>query len=829
MLLFSFIVVNLNAQTKREFNSHTFITGKIIDSSSGQPLDYATISLFLNRGKRPINGTTSDSSGNFLVKNLQSGNYKVVVEYIGYKACTINVVLLNQRNLSVDLKIISLAKKAALLKAVNLTANGKIIENKIDKIVFNAENDITSQGGVATDILKKVPQVSVDADGNVELAGSSSIRFLIDGKPSSAFGSNITDVLESIPASQVKSVEVVTNPGAKYDAQGLGGIINIILKKNTAEGVNGNLSLTGSTRQENGSFNFNARKNNLGINAFVSGGVRLNTSTPGTYDRLSEDTINNTTNLLHQDGSTGFNRHGIETGIGFDWTYRQKNNFSGSVNYNSLGHTGDGLINQSEVSYNTATNNSMQEIDARNNTGNFFRFHNIDASVGYKRTFNKPDRELEVEVNSSFGNNYARANNSQYLLPEDSLTFGTNSNNPGKENETEIKIDYTEPFSKNIVLDAGGKITFDDINSTSDVLSLEPNQKMYFFDSSLSSNLQYHQKVYALYSELSFPVGKLFDAKIGGRYERTNINSFYSFTRQQFSPSASNTSSGYNTLVPSVFILRKLNDNESIKFSYSKRIERPDYRDLNPFINTSDPKNITSGNLFLIPEIGNRYELSYNKDLAANGLFAITVFYRTNNHDIQNYVIYYPSLLVGDSTYTNVAVSTRKNIGIEKNVGLALFGDINFSSKFNIRTNAFGFYRHTIDTIDSGYNSNSFNYRLNVNVSYRFAKSFAGEFFGNFSSARHEAQGRYPSFVTYTIALRKQIWEKKGSIALTAVNPFNEYINRKTFVSGPNFTASNLQKIPYRSIGINFTWKFGSLQFKKPKEDESINLNPASD
>ena len=142
-------------------------------------------------------------------------------------------------------------------------------------------------------------------------------------------GVNITDVLESIPASQIKSIEVVTNPGAKYDAQGLGGIINIILKKNTAKGVNGNLSITGSTRQENGSFNFNARKNNFGVNAFVSGGVRLNTSYSLIHTTgFQIDTTNNTTDLLHQDGNTGFNRHGIQTGIGFDWTYKQKNNFS---------------------------------------------------------------------------------------------------------------------------------------------------------------------------------------------------------------------------------------------------------------------------------------------------------------------------------------------------------------------------------------------------------------------------------------------------------------------------------------------------------------------
>lgn len=830
VLLFSSVVFRLSAQTKRESNLHNFITGKVIDSLSGHPLDYATISLFLVHSKTPVNGSTTNSLGMFSVKNIHSGNYQVVIEYIGYKPYTFNNVIIDKRHLSIDLRTIRLQKKSALLQTVTIAKPGKIIENKIDKIVFNAENDLTSQGGVATDILKKVPQVSVDVDGNVELAGSSSIRFLIDGKPSTAFGNNITDVLQSIPASQIKSIEVVTNPGAKYDAQGLGGIINIILKKNTAEGVNGNLSLTGSTRQENGSFNFNARKNNFGINAFVSGGVRLNASTPDTYDRVSNNSTNNTTDLLRQDGSSRFNRHGIETGIGFDWTYMKKNNFSGSFNYNSLGRTDNGLINQSQVTTNTATGNIIEDIAALNNTGNSFRFHNVDASLDYKRTFNKADRELEVAVNSSFGNDYAKANNDQFMLPLDSLIYGTKSNNPGIENETEIKIDYTEPISKNIILDAGGKIIFDDIKSTSDVLSFYPNTKMYVFDSSLSSNLQYHQKVYAFYSELSFPVGKLFDAKIGGRYERTNINSFYSDARRQMSPLvSSNTSSGYNTFVPSVFILKKLNDHETIKFSYSKRIERPDYRDLNPFINTNDPKNITSGNLFLTPEIGNRYELGFSKDLGAIGLFAITAFYRINNHDIQNYIIYYPSLIIGDSTYTNVAVSTRENIGLEKNVGLSLFGDINITTKLNVRTNVFGFYRHTNNVIDAGYNSNSFNYRLNINVSYQFAKSFAGEFFGNFNSAHHEAQGRYPSFTSYSIALRKQIWKKKGSIALTAINPFSEYVNRKTSIYGPGFNVTNLQKIPYRSIGINFTWKFGSLEFKKPKEEEPINLNPPAE
>ncbi|MDQ6844123.1 MAG: outer membrane beta-barrel family protein, partial [Bacteroidota bacterium] len=306
-------------------------------------------------------------------------------------------------------------------------------------------------------------------------------------------------------------------------------------------------------------------------------------------------------------------------------------------------------------------------------------------------------------------------------------------------------------------------------------------------------------------------------------YERTEINSYYSHAQQQ------SKVPGYNTFVPSIFLLKKVGENQTIKFSYSKRIERPEYRDLNPFINTSDPKNLTGGNPYLTPEISNRFELGYSKDLGEYGSFVVTAFFRANNHDIQDFIRYYPTLVIGDSTYTNVSVNTQENIGLENNVGLSFFGNINFTKKFTVRTNVFAFHRHIKNAIDTGFNSTSFNYRFNVNVSYQFAKTLAGEFFGNFNSARHEAQGIYPSFTTYNFALRKQIWKKKGSIAFTAVNPFNEYVNRKTKVFGPNFTVSNFQRIPFRSFGINFTWKFGNLEFKKEKDENQINLNPPAE
>jgi ferric enterobactin receptor len=799
-------------------NGNAKIIGRIIDSASKAPIEYASISLFAKENKKPINGATSNTSGQFVITGVKTGEFNMLVESIGYKPRSVANISLAKKNGSFDCHDILLSRSAATLEAVTVTAPG-LIENKIDKIVFNAEKDLTSQGGVATDILKKLPQVSVDIDGNVELAGSNSIRFLINGKPSSAFGNSIADVLQSIPASQIKTIELITNPGAKYDAEGLGGIINIILKNSMARGINSSVSLTAGTRMENGSYNFNLRNGNFGLNAFVSGNLRPSANTPATSLRLSYDSSQKTNVALLQDGSYDFKRSGLQSGIGFDWTYRKHNNFSGAVSYSKFSNEGDGSISQLQLTSDAANNQNISGIGTINPSENNSRFHTVDASLNYKRTFEKEDQELNFSVNTSSGNSENRSLSYQYLQPQDSLFFGTNSINPGKERETEIQLDYSQPFSTHILWGVGGKITLRDINSNSEVHSYENAGKQFLFDSSLSNKLDYNQKVYALYTEVSFPLFKLFDAKLGLRYERTNINSYFSNAQQQLS------SPGYNTVVPSIFFLRHITDNQTIKLSYARRIERPDYRDLNPFINTSDPKNITRGNPYLRPELGNRIELGYSYDADKIGTFSITAFYRQNLDDIQPYIIYYPTLNVGDTTYTNISVTTNENIGTENNVGLSIFNDLHVTSKLSVRTNLSFFERHTINAIDKNYNSNSFNYRLNINTTYQFRNNLGFEFFGNFNSARNEAQGKYPSFTTYSFALRKQIWNKKGSIALTATNLFSEYVNQRTLLYGPNFSVNSLRKVPFRSIGINFTWKFGKLEFKKEKE-ENTEMNP---
>ncbi len=790
------------------------IIGTVIDAASKNPLEYATITIFVSGQTTPLSGTTTDKTGSFNLTDIPAGTYNIVIENIGYTAFTERDFVLSKKDAITDLKKISLSIDSKLLAGVTVQANARLIDNKIDKMVFNAEKDVSSLGGVATDLLKKIPQVSVDVDGNVQLAGSSGIRFLINGKPSSAFGSNIADVLQSIPASQIKSIEVITNPGARYDAQGLGGIINIILKTNNTRGYNGNISLTAGTRNENASANFNVRNKNFGVNAFFSGNKRLRSQ--GSSNNYRETTDGALLSTLSQNNRNHFVRQGYQSGVGFDWTVKKQHSISGNLAFNYFGFTSSGTSNQA---LQPDKGSGLPAIISLLNSGNKYRYNSMDASLNYKRTFAKEDQELEASITTNSGNNNSNSFSQQFLLPKDSLYYGIRAYNPASTHETVLSVDYTQPVAKDVKLGVGGKTTFYTIATNSTALSFQPALQTYEPDAFLSNGLNYRQNVYAAYAELSFPVAKLFEAKIGSRYERTEVNAFYSNAATQA------TIPGYNTVVPSIFLSKKIDDKQTIKLSFSKRIERPDYEDLNPFVNTSDPKNLSTGNPGLQPQIGYRYELSYNRDLGKTGSLMLTLFHRISEKDIQPYVFYYPTYLVGDSIYNNVSVSTRQNIGTENNSGLNLFADMRFTPKLTVRGNVFLFYRHTINAIDKGYNSNSVNYRFNMNASYQFTNTLLAEFFGNFSSARNEAQGRYPSFTSYTMAFRKQFWQKKGSLALTATNPFSENLTQKTVLLGTNFNQNLERTFPFRSIGINFTWKFGKLEFKKEEAQRDNNLS----
>lgn len=802
-----------NAQNATPAKGNGQMEGIIVENESKSPIEYATIILYHKDSKNAVGGTTTNGKGAFQIKELAFGIYKIDVEFVGFKTLTIDNIVIDNTHSKVNLNTILLIKSKNTIADVTVKSSAKTIDNKIDKMVFNAEKDISSQSGVATDLLKKIPMVSVDIDGNVQLAGTSSIRFLINGKPSVAYGSNVNEVLQSIPASEIKTVEVITNPGAKYDADGLGGIINIVLKQNKTKGYNGNISTSIGTRIENGSINLAARNNNFGASLFIAGNQTLLSATPMTMNRTTIDAANKTNNYMQQDGSSDVKRQGTHSGLNLDWTYLKKNSFNASFGLNNFGTDASGSNTQT-LSSQPFNGSIIQNAILHNLTSSAFSENgNYNYSGSYKRTFDKQDRELEIAYDAGASKFNINAGTLQYSMPSNSLIYGSTNLNGATEKESELKIDYAEPISEDVKLNFGSKLTSLDINSATNVFTQNGTQTLKK-NNSLSNTLNYHQQVVAFYTELEFPVKDWVEVKLGGRFEQTKVDAFFSKATQT-------VNSNYNNFVPSIFFKRKIGEDNSIKLSYSRRINRPGTEELNPYINTTDPKNMTQGNPYLLPENGERIELTYSQEIKDVGSFMLALFQRNSDQDIQPYVVYYPSLQVGDSLYYNVNLSKSQNIGLEKNTGVNLFGDLKITSALNIRTNISYYYRKIYNSIDRNYNISSQNYRANINLTYEFSKNLVTECFGNFNSARNEVQGKYPANITYSMALRKKFWNGKGSLGLVANNPFAEFVKQQTLISGPNFTSNNIRYVPSRSFGISFNWRFGKLEFKKERKEDA--------
>jgi ferric enterobactin receptor len=811
-LLFLLFVFSTQAQTVNKATGK--ISGKIVDAQTGTPIEYTSIRLFNQDLNKLVNGVIADSKGSFKITNVPDGKYKVVFDFLGYQKIEKSNVVLNKDNRSITFDDVKLTSSQTTLQGVTITAKKPLIENKIDKMVYNTEKDISSLSGVATDVLKKVPQIAVDIDGNVELQGNSNIRFLIDGKPSVLFGSNITDVLQSIPASQIQNIEVITSPGAKYDAEGTGGIINIILKKNKAMGFNGNLSLSGGTRLENGSLNLNMRHGNFGMNAFFSGNGQLLSTTVNRMDRKTQDST--TITHLLQNGSSDFTRDGFQSGIGMDWDLTKRDNISATINYNYFEYASKGSANRQTLLQDDF-GGPLSDINDRIITSNKFHEYSYEWGLNYKRKFKKEGQDFEVLLNSSNGNKYSSYDQTQDHLNPTTIYNSSFANNPGIENETNLAVNYAQPLGKDVILEAGTKMTYDKINSTSDVYLLNTTSGIYDYSTTQSSFVNYNRSVYAGYLSVSFKLFKALDIKTGLRDE-------YSEAKADFLKAGFINLKPANSVVPSIVFSRTLNETTNIKLSYSRRIQRPDYRDMNPFIDASDPKNISTGNQNLRPEIGDKLELSYSQSFKNGANINATLFYRGNKDDIQSYTQFYPTYKIGDSIYTNVALSTRENIGREDNYGVNVFASYPIKDKLEIRTNISFFDRYIITGLSSGGNIHGINYRVNMNATYQVSSNLIMEAMGNFNSSRINAQGTMPSFTTYNFAFRKQFFNKKASFALTANNFFSKYINMKTELNGTNFSILNSRQMPFRSFGFNFTYKFGKMEFKNEQKGGGDNM-----
>lgn len=788
------------------------ISGTVIDSVTKKPMDYTTVGLYRSGGKSPITGVVTDEKGNFKLDNVKPGSYKLVISFIGYPAKTIDPVVTTASKPDNKVGNVLLAPGAHALAQVNVVGQAPLIENKIDKIVYNAEKDLTAAGGNATDVLQKVPLVAVDINGNVSVRGDANVRVLINGKPSGATSANLSDVLKTIPADQIKSIEVVTSPSAKYDAEGSGGIINIITKQKNISGISGSVSGGVGTRQNNGNVNLNYNKNrfSLGINA--GGNLTWPQTSLTTFDQVLKDAAGNP--LVHNfnNSSSRIKRHGAIGSVTAGYEFNAFNSINSTFRLNDGGFNVDGSgVNNID--------NHISPIQYFSKNMSHNHFGGFDWSIDYTHKFKKEGEEITVSgqwshsiITTDYTNLFTAQNPSQ-----------TGDNN-GKNNEYTLQLDYTLPVNKVLKIEAGGKTIQRRINSNYDIFDTDNNGNNAQRDS-LNSNLyDYTQNVYAGYTVLTFTLPKSWSILAGGRVENTRIkgdpqNPFQDANSNLFQ-NLQPFSSSYTTYIPSLTIQKQFG-NQTLKLSYSKRITRPSLQFLNPFINRSNIQNQSVGNPNLAPEVSQTVELGYNTFIKSSVL-NFSVYYKRTNDLIEGIADTLTETIRNQTVHATRTV--YQNIGRNNSFGASFFGSVNPIKPLTIRVSING-YTYSPTIFDQYVNSASkvgtyFQFSAFGSASYQFKGDFLAELFGFTNSARRTIQGTNPAFGIYAFGIKKQFMKRKLAIGFNTVQPFARDKHFDQNISSASFTQSSSTAFPFRSFGLTFSYSFGKTTFSNPNQQK---------
>lgn len=767
------------------------ITGTLIDSVSGQPIEFASVVLLNPKAeKQEVDGTVTDEKGAFKFPEAPVGDYQLYFSFLGYEDKTISIAM-KPKKPDVEVKNIPLNPTISNLETVTVTGEKSVIENKVDRIVYNAENDVNITGD-ATDVLRKVPLLSVDLEGNVSLRGSSNITILINGKPSGLFSRNVADALKMFPSDQIKSVEVITTPSAKYDGEGTAGIINIITKKKRINGFSGNVNLSAGLRHNVGGINLNLARGRFGL----SGGGRSvwSPARDAIWDFDREDRLQNgETRTLAQDGITASERLGNNYRFGAYYDINAYNSINSNFSLNGAGFDRDSrvtsLLNDPEALENEDT---QRDILAETlNSG-------YDWNTDYTKTF--PDSEREFSVGVQLSNNVDNAENT--LLQTGNLSdlnIDERSKNDSRNIETTLQVDYVHPFTKNVKLEVGTKGIMRNINSDFFFENFDFTQNEYVRDFSRSDEFDYQQDVFAGYASFNVSFLEKYGLIAGARYERTEIEGDFEIEGDKA------FTNDYENLLPSVILSRKMGKFGNLRASYGKRIARPSLTFVNPYVQQQDRNNISFGNPELNPEISHNFELGYNTYI--KGIVLNFSPYFRHTKDVMESLLSINEEGVSETTY--------QNVGKDNTLGLSFFGSATIKEILTLRGNV-DVRRRNIESEIGGNKVTNDGYEFNSNLgaTFSFPKEIKLQFWGMLRNPRVRVQGTSATFWMYNISLQKMLFGKRGSLGLNVSNLFHRALNFDTILEGENFTQTSLYEYPFRNYGINFNYRFGKLDFK---------------
>jgi ferric enterobactin receptor len=777
------------------------ISGVVFDNATAKPVELANISLFKVGTTQPTDGAVTDEKGTFKLKNIKPGKYKVSVSFLGYVTKDFDSLEITDRKYNVELGKIQMNPNTKTLSEATVETDKPLIEAKIDKLVYNADKDISIKGGNGTDVLRKVPMVTVDLDGNVMLQGTSNIKVLINNKPSSIMAVSIGDALKMIPADEIEKVEVITSPSAKYDAEGTGGIINIITKKKTMEGVSGSVYAGAGTRSSNLFSNLTYHKNRFGTGLNLGGFMYhgkgdLTTTRTTSYSDLTQKGTNNNTGA------------GPYIQWTCDYDLNSKNNLSSSIKVNDFFFKSKGVTDNAINYYNFGSTRYTSDF-LTNTTGK-----NYDANLDYKRTFKKPEQEFTVSAqitNSDRDIDYDVTQSDSTDAPY----YKESSLNTSNNREVTFQSDYTHPFSKKFTLETGAKAILRDVTSDYNYQYANSPQFVFTDDITRSNLFNYSQDIAAGYLQGGLTLSK-WGFKTGVRYEKTNVSG-------DFDKNTTTFKSNYDNLIPSATISYRKPGKFNLKVSYTQRIQRPSMNFLNPYVNTSDQNNISYGNPNLTAEKSHAFELGYNL-FKSYGSYNFTAYHRFTDNAIE-------AVKFIDTTSLHRYVSTYGNIGQNYSTGLSLGMNIMYKMKLFSGAN-FNVFYYKVNSTDSLHLYNDgVNYNVNLYCMYKFSTKWSVSAFGNFNGPKFSVQGTSTSFFYYNLSLRRVLKDDKGGIGLGLDNFATPYMNMRNDYSGMNFIYKSDNKIRFFGVRASFDYRFGKMEFKQPKKKGINNddLKPGED
>jgi ferric enterobactin receptor len=763
----------------------SIIYGIVVDSISREVMGYVTVVIQGNDPKVTTKTILTQEKGLFKITELAHMQYKLTFSFVGYKTKTIKLPPLISGPL--DLGTIYLTPTATQLQEVQVTAQRPLIEQNHDKTTYNVELDPEVNLLSTLDMLSKVPMLSVDADDNIMLNGQENYQILINGRRSALFTSSPGEVLKSLPASSIKQIEIFTNPPARFEASGTGGVINIITHKRSISGYNGSVNLVaGHPESYNGSASLTATAGKVGVTGRYSNNY---TNRPGNsssfyrVDHLRDSRLEQTS--TGSGTGKGQNMAGELT-----WELSPYDQLTASFGMNSNNSSSNNTQQVNQLNASSETTASYQNINNSQNGGN-----SKDIGLSYQRSFKKNDmRSLSFDLIMNDSDNESATDFT--LQPLVNYT-GRQSVTQSRDlyREYNLQADYVQPLGKQS-LEVGIKSILEESSSDYFYKNLEQETGTFVLDPGMSNSFDYRQDLHAAYASLHLR-SKKWSLRTGLRMEETLLSA-------NFRSSATRAQQRYRNLFPNVTITRMLKESGNLRLSYSQRIQRPGLYDLNPYIDATDPLNISYGNPDLKPATSHVLQLEYSKFIKTTSLNASLTHHFTNNA-IQNFTT------LGEDS---VARSTFGNLGRDRRYSFSLGSNTTLFSKLTLNANAMANYVMYRSEIEGNEQlREGFTYNGRANASYRLGKTWRASGNITYTSPNVLVQGRTAGYTFSSLSLSKNfLKDGKASLALSVRSPFQKYRRSVSEVDEPAFYQFRESFSIMRQYSIAFNYRFGKLR-----------------